>query len=141
MPDLSRRQALLGLAGALAGIDDMRAAAQPRQSDLIRHENQHDATTDWQLTYTRVDPKTRWRSPRIEGYVSKQSVRAGNALDIFVSTNPEGERRVQRLDDLGAQGLSSPPGHMLPYSHFGRPHGPDQRVQRMTRNLFERFLK
>ena len=40
-----------------------------------------------------------------------------------------------------AQGLSSPPGHMLPYSHFGRPHGPDPRVQRITRNLFERFLK
>ncbi len=39
-----------------------------------------------------------------------------------------------------AQGLSTPPGHMLPYSHFGRPHGPDERVQRITRNLFERFL-
>jgi hypothetical protein len=40
-----------------------------------------------------------------------------------------------------AQGLSSPPGHMLPYSHYGRPHGPDPRVQRITRNLFERFLR
>ena len=39
-----------------------------------------------------------------------------------------------------AQGLSSPPGHMPPISHNGRPHGPDPRVQRITQNLFERFL-
>ena len=39
-----------------------------------------------------------------------------------------------------AQGLSTPPGHMLPYAHYGRPHGPDPRVERITRNLLERFL-
>ncbi|MBI2431520.1 MAG: hypothetical protein HYV26_01470, partial [Candidatus Hydrogenedentes bacterium] len=39
-----------------------------------------------------------------------------------------------------AQGLSTPPGHMLPYSHYGRPHGPDPRVQRITRNVLERFI-
>ncbi len=38
-----------------------------------------------------------------------------------------------------SQGLSHPPGHMLPYSHFGRPHGPDPRVQRITQNLLERL--
>lgn len=38
------------------------------------------------------------------------------------------------------QGLSSPPGHMLPWSHWSRPHGPDDRVQRMTRNLLDRAL-
>jgi hypothetical protein len=39
-----------------------------------------------------------------------------------------------------SQGLSHPPGHMLPYSHFGRPHGPDVRVQRITQNLLERMI-
>jgi hypothetical protein len=39
-----------------------------------------------------------------------------------------------------AQGLSSPPGHTLPYAHWGRPHGPDERVQKITRNLLDRFL-
>jgi hypothetical protein len=39
-----------------------------------------------------------------------------------------------------AQGLSSPPGHTLPWSHWSRPHGPDERVQRITRNLLERAL-
>jgi hypothetical protein len=38
------------------------------------------------------------------------------------------------------QGLSSPPGHMLPWSHWSRPHGPDARVQRITTNLIERAL-
>lgn len=39
-----------------------------------------------------------------------------------------------------AQGLSSPPGHTLPWSHYSRPHGPDARVQRITRNLLERAI-
>ncbi len=38
------------------------------------------------------------------------------------------------------QGLSSPPGHMLPWSHWTRPHGPDARVQRITENLLQRSL-
>ena len=36
------------------------------------------------------------------------------------------------------QDLSSPPGHMLPWSHWSRPHGPDRRVQRITHNLLQR---
>ncbi|HEU0142955.1 MAG TPA: N,N-dimethylformamidase beta subunit family domain-containing protein [Bryobacteraceae bacterium] len=39
-----------------------------------------------------------------------------------------------------AQGLSSPPGHMLPWSHWTRPHGPDARVQRVTQNLLRKAL-
>ena len=39
-----------------------------------------------------------------------------------------------------AQGLSSPPGHMLPWSHWNRPHGPDERVQRITHNLLRHAI-
>ena len=39
-----------------------------------------------------------------------------------------------------AQGLASPPGHMLPWSHGVRPHGPDARVERITNNLLRRAL-
>ncbi|HWA99188.1 MAG TPA: N,N-dimethylformamidase beta subunit family domain-containing protein, partial [Pirellulales bacterium] len=39
-----------------------------------------------------------------------------------------------------AQGLASPPGHMLPWSHGTRPHGPDARVQRITQNVLARAL-
>lgn len=38
------------------------------------------------------------------------------------------------------QGLASPPGHMLPWSHWSRPHGPDARVQRITKNLLDRAI-
>jgi hypothetical protein len=39
-----------------------------------------------------------------------------------------------------SQGLSTPPGHMIPWSHYSRPHGPDARVQRITKNAIERTL-
>ncbi len=39
-----------------------------------------------------------------------------------------------------SQGLSSPPGHILPWSHWVRPHGPDPRVQRITANLLRKAL-
>lgn len=84
----NRRELFTGLAatGAVLAVSD--AGAGERRRDLIRDENQREGTTDWQLTYTRVDPKTRWRSPLIEGYAGKQSVRAGEGIDFFVSTNP-----------------------------------------------------
>ena len=39
-----------------------------------------------------------------------------------------------------SQGLSSPPGHILPWSHWSRPHGPDERVQQMTANLLKKAI-
>ncbi len=38
------------------------------------------------------------------------------------------------------QGLASPPGHVLQWYHGVRCHGPDPRVQRITRNLLRRAL-
>ena len=40
-----------------------------------------------------------------------------------------------------AQGLAVPPGHMPPISHYGRPHGPDPRIERITRNVLDRFIE
>ena len=73
---------------------------------IIRSENRHEGTTDWQLTYTRVDPKTRYRCPWIEGYCSKQSVSAGDAIDIMVSTNPAGRFTIDfyRMGYYGGAG-------------------------------------
>src|SRR5262245_11169130 len=88
MPRLNRRQLLQGLAGAGALAVASAAAADKPDRDRVRTENQRPGTTDWQLTYTRVDPKTRYRSTTIEGYVSRTSVRAGESLDFFVSTSP-----------------------------------------------------
>jgi hypothetical protein len=30
---------------------------------------------------------------------------------------------------------------MLPWSHWSRPHGPDARVQRITKNVLQRALR
>ena len=54
---------------------------------------------------------------------------------------PKGNHVFNASTIFWAQGLSSPPGHMLPYVHNGRPHGPDPRVERITHNLLARFLK
>ena len=40
-----------------------------------------------------------------------------------------------------AQGLSSPPGHVLPAHKAAQPQGPDPRVQRMMSNVFDRFIR
>jgi hypothetical protein len=84
--DMNRRQLLSLGASALAA--SVAHAGPVRRPDLIRVENQREGTTEWQLTYTRVDPKTKFRSTLIEGYVSKQSVAAGETLDFHVSTDP-----------------------------------------------------
>lgn len=40
-----------------------------------------------------------------------------------------------------SQGLASPPGHMIPWSHWSRPSGPDPRVQQITHNVLQRCRK
>ncbi len=37
-----------------------------------------------------------------------------------------------------SMGLSDPPGVIPPHSHYGRPHGPDERVRRITANFLSR---
>ncbi|MFO0876041.1 MAG: DUF6605 domain-containing protein [Gemmataceae bacterium] len=83
MSSLDRRQLLAGLAAASLAADSPRP-------ELIREENKKPGTTDWQLTYTRVDPKTRYRCTHLEGYAGQTSVRPGDRLDLFVSANPAG---------------------------------------------------
>ena len=39
-----------------------------------------------------------------------------------------------------ANGLSSPPGHVNPTRHGVAQQGPDERVQQMTHNLFQKFI-
>lgn len=90
--DLNRRELLQGLAAAAAlagtGAAACRPAAAPRSPDLVRRENARPGTADWRLASTRVDPAARFRCPWIEGYCSATSVRAGDRLQIMVSTDP-----------------------------------------------------
>jgi hypothetical protein len=54
---------------------------------------------------------------------------------------PKGNIVFNAASIFWAQGLSTPPGHVLPWSHWSRPHGPDERVQRITQNLLKRALR
>lgn len=62
--------------------------AAERNPQLIRDENAKPGSNDWQLTRVKLDSTTATRSSVIEGYCSRQSVKAGDQLDICVSTNP-----------------------------------------------------
>jgi hypothetical protein len=53
---------------------------------------------------------------------------------------PKGNYVFNASTIFWAQGLSSPPGHTLPWSHWSRPHGPDARVQGIMKNLLNRAL-
>ncbi len=57
-----------------------------------------------------------------------------------VYPGPKGNFVFNAATIFWAQGLSHPPGHTLPWSHWSRPHGPDERVQRITQNLLRRAL-
>ena len=61
--------------------------------------------------------------------------------ESVVFAGPQGNLVFNASTIFWAQGLSTPPGHILPWSHFSRPHGPDPRVQRITQNVLERALK
>lgn len=53
---------------------------------------------------------------------------------------PKGNFIFNASSIFWAQGLSSPPGHTLPWSHYNRPHGPDTRVQKITTNLLDKAI-
>ncbi len=62
--------------------------------NLIQLENAHAGARDWQLTRVKV-PEGGCRSASIEGYCSKQSVAAGESMDIMVSTNPARSFKIE----------------------------------------------
>src|SRR5580704_7381381 len=52
-------------------------------------ENAREGSMDWQLTRVRIDGgATGYRGAAIEGYASRQSVKAGESIDFHVSTKP-----------------------------------------------------
>jgi hypothetical protein len=55
---------------------------------LVRNENERPGTREWLLENTRIDPKSKYRCPWVEGYCSRTSVRAGEQISFHVSTNP-----------------------------------------------------
>ena len=68
---------------------------------VIDEENAKPGSDDWQLTRVRLEKGdgvrlvNGFRSPWIEGYCSRQSVCAGESLDIMVSTDPAKEYIIE----------------------------------------------
>ena len=75
-----------------------------------------------------------------EGNVWASGVRLGKyAATVF--EGPKGNIVFNATTIFWSQGLSLPPGHMIPWSHYSRPHGPDDRVQRITTNVLKRAIQ
>src|SRR5678816_1603273 len=87
MVGLSVTATLVGCASVQSPSAGRNIGASPRR-DWVRRENEKPGTHDWLLQKTRIDPKTKYRCPWIEGYCSRTSVRAGNEISFFVSANP-----------------------------------------------------
>ena len=87
-----QRAAATALAGGLA---TGHAATSPQRSSLIADENRRPGATDWQLTRVRLSKAQGVRAPAVEGYCSKQSVLAGESIDLFVSTAPAARFTVE----------------------------------------------
>ena len=98
-----KQLAASGAVTVVAGCATDRKSGGP--NPIVR-ENARPGSPDWQLTKTGVDPKTKWRCPWIEGYCSHTSVRAGDELTLFVSTQPASPFRVEiyRLGWYGGLG-------------------------------------
>ena len=75
-----------------------------------------------------------------EGPVWSGGTREGR-YTATIFPGPKGNFVFNAATIFWSQGLSTPPGHILPWSHWSRPHGPDARVQKITSNLLRRALK
>ncbi len=104
---------------------EVTTASNPRTPNPVRH--------DWQLTRVRVE-RTGSARRAIEGYCSRQSVQAGESLDIMVSTN---RRRRVRDRDLPHGLLRRPrrPAHDEARAVGGQ--GPARSRRRARKNLHE----
>jgi len=82
--------------------------------------------------------------PGLEVVAEGNAWQFGDHISHWAATvyhGPAGNLVFNASTIFWAQGISAPPGHMLPWSHFNRPHGVDERVQRMTRNALEYALR
>jgi hypothetical protein len=82
--------------------------------------------------------------PGLEVLAQGPTWTGGEAPSTYAATiysGPKGNTVFNAATIFWAQGLSSPPGHQIPFVHNGRPHGPDARVQRITKNLCDMWRR
>ena len=85
----TRREAFAAVAlVGTGGVTPATRREKLKQANRIKTENEKAGTTDWQLTYVKFDAKAKYRQSLIEGYCSRTTVKAGEKIDFFVSTDP-----------------------------------------------------
>src|SRR5215813_2857217 len=105
--DLLKRALLASTGAAFAGCASTGTGSRlAHNSNPVRNENQLPGTRSWLLENTRIDPRTRYRCPWIEGFVSATSAKAGQTIDFFVSTNPSADFTIEiyRMGFYGGDG-------------------------------------
>jgi hypothetical protein len=100
----SRRDVIQGLAGV--GLTGLAHGLSPKRKDIIGEENAKAGSRDWMLTKTGIDPTTKYRCPRIEGFATPRSVTVGETVRFHVSTNPASKWTLQlyRMGYYGGDG-------------------------------------
>ncbi|HEY0770207.1 MAG TPA: N,N-dimethylformamidase beta subunit family domain-containing protein, partial [Sphingobacteriaceae bacterium] len=91
--DLLKGAVQAGFASALLPLSGFSNFTTGKRG-LIEAENKKTGSADWQLTRVKPDAQG-YRTPYIEGYCSKQSVMAGESLDIMVSSLPDTEFEIE----------------------------------------------
>ena len=85
------------------------------------------------------DPDREGLEVLAEGKIWSGGVREGDYAAV-IFPGPQGNIVFNASTIFWSEGLSCPPGHIPPWSHWSRPHGPDERVQQITLNLLQRSL-
>ncbi|HLF35460.1 MAG TPA: N,N-dimethylformamidase beta subunit family domain-containing protein [Cyclobacteriaceae bacterium] len=104
--------AVLFLTGSLfAALPVNSIYAQQKSKNIISTENAKTGTSDWLLTNVPRDPDEPYdkgwhRRTAIEGYVSHLSVKAGDSLKFYVSTDPPSDYKIDiyRMGYYGGKG-------------------------------------
>ncbi|MEX1231232.1 MAG: N,N-dimethylformamidase beta subunit family domain-containing protein [Planctomycetaceae bacterium] len=79
--------------------------------------------------------------PGLEVVAEGTSINGGDAKAHWTATiypGPKGNLVFNASTIYWSMGLSRPPGFAPPFAHYGRPHGPDQRVQTITANFLKK---
>lgn len=79
--------------------------------------------------------------PGLEVVASGQTINGGDKEAIFTATvypGPQQNWVFNASTIFWSMGLAHPPGVIPPHSHYGRPHGPDTRVQKITANFLQK---
>jgi len=79
--------------------------------------------------------------PGLEVVAEGTTINSGGAESHYTATvypGPKGNWVFNAATIFWSMGLAQPPGLVPPHSHFGRPHGVDERVQRITANFLKR---